>query len=144
MAERPGRNPKRIESKYNVQDVSDILIRFGGLVYPAARHMEVSRSALVKYIERHPEAKKAMEYGREQTIDKAESVILRAVEGSLPGCTSRDQIDAAKILLMQLDRGRRRGYGEKVIQEVTGKDGAPFAPPSIIIQPVKVKDAEKE
>ena len=139
-----GRKAKLIESKFTVAEVSDLLVRFGGLVYPAARHMDVSRSALVKYIERHPEAKKAMEYGREQTIDKAESVILRAVEGSLPGCTSRDQIDAAKILLMQLDRGRKRGYGEKVIQEVTGKDGAPLAPLSIVIQPVKVDDGGKK
>ena len=118
MAGRPGRKPQLIESKYSVEEVCDILTRFGGLVYPAARHMEVSRGALVKYIERHPEAKTAMENGREQTIDKAESVILRAVEGSLPGCNSRDMIDAAKILLMQLERGRKRGYGEKITQEV--------------------------
>jgi hypothetical protein len=113
-----GRKGKLIESKYTVEEVCDILTRFGGLVYPSARHMGVSRNALVKYIDRHAEAKKAMEHGREQTIDKAESVILRAVEGSLPGCSSRDMIDAAKILLMQLERGRRRGYGEKITQEV--------------------------
>ena len=101
-----------------MEEVCDILTRFGGLVYPAARHIGVSRNALIKYIDRHPDAKKAMEHGREQTIDKAESVILRAVEGSLPGCNSRDRIDAAKILLMQLERGRKRGYGEKITQEV--------------------------
>ena len=114
-----GRKGKLIESQYTVEEICDILTRFGGLVYPAARHIGVSRHALVRYIDRHPEAKKAMEHGREQTIDKAESVILRAVEGSLPGCNSRDMIDAAKILLMQLERGRKRGYGEKITQEVS-------------------------
>ena len=118
MAGRRGPKAKLIESQYTVEEICDILTRFGGLVYPSARHIGVSRGALLKYIERHPEAKKAVESGREQTIDKAESVILRAVEGSLPGCNSRDMIDAAKILLMQLERGRKRGYGEKITQEV--------------------------
>lgn len=108
-----------VESKYSVGEVCEVLNRFGGLVYPAARHLDVSRGALVRYIERHPEAKKAMESGREQTIDQAESVILRAIEGSLPGVTPRDRLDAAKLLLMQLDRGRQRGYGEKVVQEIS-------------------------
>lgn len=108
-----------VESKYSVEEVCEVLNRFGGLVYPAARHLDVSRGALVRYIERHPEAKKAMESGREQTIDQAESVILRAIEGSLPGVTPRDRLDAAKLLLMQLDRGRQRGYGERVVQEIS-------------------------
>lgn len=108
-----------VESKFSVEEVCDVLTRFGGLVYPAARHLEVSRGALVRYIDRHPEAKAAMEAGREQTIDQAESILLRVIEGSLQGCTPRDRMDAAKIVLMNLDRGRKRGYGEKIEQEIS-------------------------
>jgi hypothetical protein len=75
----------------------------------------------VRYIDRHPEAQKAMEAGREQTIDQAESILLRIIEGSLQGCTPRDRMEAAKMLLLSFDRGRKRGYGEKVIQEVDTK-----------------------
>lgn len=86
-----------VESKFSVEEVCDVLTRFAGLVYPAARHLDVSRGALLRYIECHPEAKAAMDAGREQTIDQAESILLRVIEGSLQGCPTRDRMEAAKM-----------------------------------------------
>ena len=53
-----GRQGKLIESKHSVEEICEILTRFGGLVYPAVRHIGVSRNALVKYIERYPRCEK--------------------------------------------------------------------------------------
>lgn len=124
-----------LENRASVSEVCDVLIRFGGLLSPTARHFDVARGTLLRYIERHPEAQAAVEQGREKTVDTAESVLLRTIEGSLPGVTARDQIDAAKFLLTCFAKSKERGYASRVEAEVTGKDGAPLVPLTINIAP---------
>jgi hypothetical protein len=62
----------------------------------------------------HPECVQAMEDEREINLDKAESVILDALEGG--------DLQTTKFYLMTI--GKKRGYSER--HELTGADGVPL------------------
>lgn len=54
---------------------------------------------------------------------------------------ARLKIDTRKWILARLNPKK---YSDNQRVEVTGKDGSPLAPPSIVIQPVKVEDGGKK
>lgn len=131
----------KLESRYTVSEIAERLEKYYGIISATARSLGVDRSNLSRYLQRHPEAWNAHKQAREKLVDRAEQTLIQAIEGF--DNDPKAALDAAKFI-MQYMGGDERGYSFRQKVEVTGKDGAPIIPPSIIIQPVKVKDAEKE
>lgn len=131
----------KLESRYSVKDISERLEKYYGIISATAQSLGVNRDNLSRYLKRHPEAWDAYKEAREKLVDRAERTLIQAVEGF--DNDPKSAIDAAKFILQYMG-GDERGYSSRQKVEVTGKDGTPLAPPSIIIQPVKVKDGEKK
>jgi hypothetical protein len=137
MSERPF----KIESRYTVAEVAECLEKHYGIISAAAHELQVGRNNLSRYLRRHPEAWEAYKQSREKLVDRAENTLVKALEAFK--ADPKSAIDAAKFILQYMG-GEERGYSSRQKVEVTGKDGAPIIPPSIIIQPVKVEHDEKE
>lgn len=131
----------KLESRYSVKDISQRLEKYYGIISATAKSLGVNRDNLSRYLKRHPEAWDAYKEAREKLVDRAEQTLIQAVEGF--DNDPKSAIDAAKFILQYMG-GDERGYSSRQKVEVTGKDGTPLAPPSIIIQPVKVQDGEKK
>lgn len=131
----------KLESRYSVKDISQRLEKYYGIISATAKSLGVNRDNLSRYLKRHPEAWDAYKEAREKLVDRAEQTLIQAVEGFEDD--PKSAIDAAKFILQYMG-GDERGYSSRQKVEVTGKDGTPLAPPSIIIQPVKVQDGEKK
>jgi hypothetical protein len=137
MSERPF----KIESRYTVTEVAECLEKHYGIISAAANELQVGRNNLSRYLKRHPEALEAYKQSRERLVDRAENTLVRALEAFK--ADPKSAIDAAKFILQYMG-GEERGYSSRQKVEVTGKDGAPLAPLSIVIQPVKVDDGGKK
>lgn len=131
----------KLESRYSVKEISKRLEKYYGIISATAKSLGVNRDNLSRYLKRHPEAWDAYKEAREKLVDRAEQTLIQAVEGF--DNDPKSAIDAAKFILQYMG-GDERGYSSRQKVEVTGKDGTPLAPPSIIIQPVKVQDGEKK
>lgn len=105
------KNYRRLENRFSVQEVCETLQKNYGLVLQSSRKLGCSRQALAKYIERHPEAKKAHDDGQAAMLDVAEAVVIQNL---------MDQdLDAAKFVLSTI--GKNRGYTTKTESELSGK-----------------------
>lgn len=131
----------KIESRYTVSEIAERLEKYYGIISATARSLGVDRSNLSRYLQRHPEAWNAHKQAREKLVDRAEQTLIQAIEGF--DNDPKAALDAAKFI-MQYMGGDERGYSFRQKVEVTGKDGSPLAPLSIVIQPVKANDGEEK
>lgn len=90
----------------------------GAIMSTVAKNLGCDWRTANKLINDNPEYKALIDAEREATIDKAESIIIMAL--------NETDIQTAKWYLQTI--GKKRGYSEKF--EITGADGGPL---SIII-----------
>lgn len=95
------------------EKVIEALRQSGGVVSAAARKLNVTRKTVYEWIKVDDALKDACEQIRDETIDLAEGVILKAI--------SESNLDATKFFLRCM--GKARGWTEQRI--VSGPDGGP-------------------
>ncbi len=100
--------------KYTVAQAEQALLNNYGNVSAAARSLGVDHSTLFHAIKKHERLQKARELAQEQTLDKAEHALLKAV----------DKGEGWAVCFMLKTIGRKRGYVER--QEVTNAPDRPF------------------
>lgn len=100
--------------KLKAKDVALALNETGAIVFDAAGKLGVSRTALYKFLEAHPELKELRAEIEEELIDAAESHIVKAI---LAG-------DMKTVRWYMERKGKNRGYNTRV--EQTGADGGPL------------------
>lgn len=112
-----------------------------------AEMLGIARSTVQEYINRFPEVKEAFHDADNTMLDAVENKLEFFTQGYIPRPDGSKetvplalQLDAVKFFLRC--KGKDRGYTERVEQEVSGKGGAPLAPPTLVIQPVRAATAE--
>ncbi|MCC5805571.1 MAG: hypothetical protein JJU00_04500 [Opitutales bacterium] len=88
---------KRIATKR----IAEALRANGGLIAPAADALRCARSTIHRRIAEKSALAEILEDAREETLDLAESALLRKIEEG----------DTASIIFFLKTRGRGRGYG---------------------------------
>ena len=118
-----------------------------GIRTKVAEMLNISRMTLFRYTELYPEVKEAFHDADNTMLDAVENKLEFFTQGYIPRADGTKepvplalQLDAVKFFLRC--KGKERGYTERVEQEVTGKGGAPLAPPTLVIQPVRAATAE--
>ncbi len=96
---------------------TDALIKLiddtSGNLSVVARALNVNRSTVYRFMEKHPTVKQALDEAREKMIDNVESKLYsKALDG-----------DTTAMIFFLKTQGKSRGYVER--QEVTGADGKP-------------------
>ena len=136
-------------SKVDIAVVIAAVKKCRGVRTKVAEMLGIARSTVQEYINRFPEVKEAFYEADNQMLDAVENKLEFFTQGYIPRSDGTKenvplalQLDAVKFYLRC--KGKERGYTERVEQEVTGKDGSPLAPLSIVIQPVKANDGEKQ
>lgn len=122
--------------KVSLEQLIQAADQANGIVSDVARILNIDARTAKRYLELHPEAMAAFNDGRNISLDVAENELHVMIRDR----NHPRHFDAVVFFLKTI--GKTRGYTEKVEQEVTGKNGSLLIPPSIIIQPVKVKDGE--
>lgn len=105
---------KRISTKR----IASALRANGGLIAPAADALRCARSTIHRRVAEEPGLAEVLEDAREETLDVAESALLRKI----------DDGDTASIIFFLKTRGRSRGYGatpEIAVHTETHVQGAP-------------------
>lgn len=112
-----------------------------------AEMLGIARSTVQEYINRFPEVKEAFHDADNTMLDAVENKLEFFTQGYIPRPDGSKetvplalQLDAVKFFLRC--KGKERGYSERVEQEISGKGGAPLAPPTLVIQPVRAATAE--
>ena len=85
-----------------------------GIQILIAKRLNVDRSTIVDYLERHPQFRKDLDLEKEKIVDKAESVLFQKI--------SDNDLDSSKWVLSRL--GKNRGYSEK--HEIEGQTTLTF------------------
>ena len=93
--------------------IEEALHHTQGAVYLAAKYLNVSHTAVYKYINKYPCLQEVKDYYDNETVDIAELGLRGAVESEDPW--------AIKYLLST--KGKRRGYVERTQQEHMGEGG---------------------
>ncbi len=109
--------------QYTAQQVADALTRAKGFVSVAAKNLGCSDSAVRGYIERYALCKQACVDAREGMIDRAEGRLYQNIDNG----------DNTAIIFFLKTQAKHRGYVEKLITEVSGKDGG--AIPVVVLAP---------
>ena len=104
--------------KLNNKDIIEAMRKTNGNLTLTGQLIGCSREAIRLRVNKYPELKEVMDESRESVIDVAEGALQRAV---LNG-------EGWAIALTLKTIGKNRGYMEKTIQEITGKDGEPLNP----------------
>ena len=99
---KPRKPYKSLERHYTVEEVCNALRKFYRMIKPTSQYLRCSRMTIYRYLEKHPEAKKIVEDGREELLDSAETVLV-------------------KILNVTSTSGKNRGYTTKTEAELSGK-----------------------
>ena len=115
---KPRKPYKSLERHYTVEEVCDALRKFYGLIKPTSQYLKCSRMTIYRYLEKHPEAKKIVEDGREELLDSAETVLVKILNGGLEASTG-EMLDAAKYVTSTI--GKNRGYTTKTESELSGE-----------------------
>lgn len=105
----------------------------GGIMVALAQLAGVDRVTAAKYLKMIPEADEYFQSQKETIIDIAENQLVKLVrEGDK---------DAIFFLLKTV--GKKRGYSEKIENELTGKNGTPLAPIVVNI-PTEITDEKND
>lgn len=100
-------------AKLTVDKVNGLIDEMMGNVSMVARALNVNRSTVYRFIEKHPTCKVALDEAREKMIDNVESKLYsKALDG-----------DTTSMIFFLKTQGKHRGYVER--QVVTGADGNP-------------------
>lgn len=116
---KPRKTYKSLERHYTVEEVCDALRKFYGLIKPASQYLKCSRMTIYRYLEKHPEAKRIVEEGREELLDSAETVLVKILNGGLEASTG-EMLDAAKYVTSTI--GKNRGYTTKTETQIESQD----------------------
>ncbi|QJD54383.1 DNA-binding protein [Aminobacter phage Erebus] len=100
--------------KLSIKKVTEALMLHSGIILKTAEACGVTRKALYKFIEDHPELEEVREQARDCLLDVAEGHVASEVK--------RGEMKTTRWYLERM--GRNRGYVTRV--EETGKDGAPI------------------
>jgi len=77
-----------------------------------------------KYITQFPTIQKAYDDERETTTDLAEGVVIQNIRLSAKRqAAKRRPVDSGDAKWWLTKKAKDRGYGDKLVQEITGKDG---------------------
>lgn len=98
---------------YTAQQIAEALTRAKGFVSVAAKNLGCSDATVRNYIERYAMCKQAVLDSREQMIDIAEGRLYQNI----------NEGDNTAIIFFLKTQAKHRGYIEKSVTEVTGKDG---------------------
>jgi predicted transcriptional regulator len=103
--------------KKQLSTVLEAIEELRGCKARVAKSLGVSRATVYLWIQNHPEIAQAFEDIKEERLDIGESALDAAVERG----------EAWAVCFLLKTQGKDRGYIER--QELSGKDGAPIAPP---------------
>ena len=109
--------------QYTAAQIADALTEANGFVSVAARNLGCSDSTVRNYIERYAICKQTVIDSREKMIDIAEGKLYQNI---MLG-------DNTAIIFFLKTQAKHRGYIEKSVTEVTGKDGQEL--PVIVLAP---------
>ncbi len=99
---------------YSVNAIAEALRASAGIYSAAAAKIGCAPNTVRNYVLRHPELQEVVDEVRENTLDLAESQLLKALgDGNL----------TAVIFFLKC-RGKQRGYVERA--ELTGANGGPI------------------
>jgi len=96
---------------YTPTDYIDAITEANGLISVAARRLGVTRGAVYKAMQNHPEITQAVEDARERTTDLAEAKLFQKINDG----------DNTAIIFYLKTQAKKRGYVER--QEYTGAEG---------------------
>jgi len=117
--------------RYTATQVADALRSTRGMTYLAAKRLGCDPNTIMAYCRRYPTVEQAKQDARGELLDVAEVKLWQAVQ--------EGQHWAICFALRML--GRTRGYTER--QELTGDEGAPLVPATVIYLPSKALSAEQ-
>jgi hypothetical protein len=100
-------------AKVTTKQIIEALKANGGMVYLAARKLNISHQAISKRKKTSPEIQETINSCRNEFLDLAEGQLMLAVKAAKPWA----------ICFVLKCIGKDRGYIER--QEVTGKEGGP-------------------
>ena len=86
----------------------------GGIISSICQTVGCSWGTAKRYIDQHPNVTKAYRDELETILDKAESMLIKAIEDG--------DLESVKWYLAR--KGKHRGYAER--QEISGPDGNPI------------------
>ena len=99
--------------KINKSKFLKAMIGSGGNQSKIAQKLDCTRGWVTVYLSKHPDMKAALEQEAEKILDVSENIIDHDI------MTNRN-IDSAKWKLTNSRRGKARGYGVKIENEVSG------------------------
>ena len=105
---------RRPQASLTVKAVLKALRDHAGIRSHAAEALKVSKSAITRFIQRHPELEDALQEIEDDMNDTAESGLFKAIQGG----------DLRAITFRLERKAKNRGYGRGM--EVTGKGGGPI------------------
>ena len=100
-------------AKVNQKTFKNALVGSGGNQSSIAKKIGVTRGAISIYLNKNPKMRELLEIEAERIIDVAENIIDADI-------TKERNIDSAKWKLINSKRGKRRGYGPKLEQQLSG------------------------
>lgn len=98
-------------AKLSLDQVQPLIGSERGNVANIARHLGVSRTAILKFVAKYPTLTQELKDARESMKDHAESALYKAI----------DTGEAWAVCFFLKTQGKDRGYVER--QELTGADG---------------------
>lgn len=101
-------HPTPRKSRLTAEEVIEAIQESKGLVTIAAKRLACSRMTVLRYVERYPAVKEALNDSREALKDYAESRLLRRIEAD----------DIVAIIFFLKTQAKDRGYVER--HQVTG------------------------
>ena len=124
---------EKIEKNFDEKTVVLLLKQVHGNISAAAEALDVDRCTLYAYIKNHPVVTEILKDERQTMIDKAESVLWRAMEST----DMEIALDASKYALDRI--GRDRGYVTR--QETDIVSGAI---PAVLTEEMIIDDEPEE
>ena len=97
-------------TRINKKNFKEACIGSGGVQTIIAKAIGVTRGAITKYLNKHPEMRKFVEEEGEKIVDVAEHNIDRDIVAG--------DVDSSKWALTNRKRGKVRGYGAKTELDV--------------------------
>ena len=100
-------------TKINQKTFTKALEKSGGNQSIIAQRLDVTRGAVTRYLQKYPKMKDLCELESERIIDVAENNIDHDI-------VKNKSIETSKWKLANSKRGKARGYGPKIEQEMSG------------------------
>ena len=104
--------------RYTEAEIAQVLLRTDGFIAAAAASLRLSRTAVYDYLKRYPTLKSVLADARENSLDVAESLLMKAVRAE----------NLTAIIFFLKTQGKSRGYTERSEPALAGlnADSEPF------------------